>query len=266
MGNLYVVGDTHQSVDIHKLNSRLFPIGNELTKDDILVILGDAGFVWSYGKEAKGEEKFWRDWIESKPWTTFCVLGNHENYDAIEELPIVEFGGAPARQLSKSVFYAETGTIYNLCGAKCLVMNGADSTDIVVDGEQYRKEGISWWRQEQITQEDVNKGLIALARSNDKVDFVFSHTGGTEVCKQLGYKSYPSDFMLDQILYTVEYSDNENISDNAPRHYCGHYHRDKRIDNTRIVYNDILLIYGGDEIDRGSICNITEDRWKYEER
>lgn len=53
MGRLFCCGDTHQNIDIHKLNSTNFKIGNELTKEDIIVILGDASFVWSYGVEAE---------------------------------------------------------------------------------------------------------------------------------------------------------------------------------------------------------------------
>lgn len=32
------LGDTHQSVDIHKLSSSAFKVGKDLTKEDILII------------------------------------------------------------------------------------------------------------------------------------------------------------------------------------------------------------------------------------
>lgn len=201
-----------------------------MTKEDIVVIMGDAGFVWD-GSET---DKYWQDFLDKKPWTTFCVLGNHEAYPLIEKLPIVDFHGTLARKVNDSIYYAISGEVYNLCGKKCLVVNGADSHDKV-----FRKEGISWWAQEKITQDDVNKALITLAQYNDKVDFIFSHTGGTEVCKMLGFSPTSSDFMLDLVLNTAEYDE----------HFCGHYHVDKLCDKSRILYNDIMLIASSDEDD-----------------
>lgn len=54
MSKLFVTGDTHGGIDMSKLNSRHFR-NTDLTKEDILVVMGDAGFVWNGG----GEEKFW---------------------------------------------------------------------------------------------------------------------------------------------------------------------------------------------------------------
>lgn len=241
MKHLYITGDTHGGLDMSKLNSRHFK-AQDLTKDDILVILGDAGFVWC----DCGTERFWRKFLDNKPWTTFCVLGNHENYDEIEKLPIVEFCGAPAYKVSDSIYYAMTGKVYTICGKKCLVVNGADSHDIYnEDGSLYRKPHISWWEQEKITQEDVDVALVNLAKHNDKVDFVFSHTGGSEVCKLLGYTPTPSDYNLDQVLNVATYN----------RHFCGHYHIDKfcggadRKAASRILYDDVMLIAMEDEND-----------------
>ena len=106
-------------------------------------------------------------------------------------------------------------------------VNGADSHD-----KAFRKEGKSWWAQEKITQDDANKALITLTQHNDKVDFVFTHTGGTEVCKMLGFSPTSSDFMLDLVLNTAEYDE----------HFCGHYHVDKLIDKTRVLYDDVMMI------------------------
>ena len=146
MSKLFITGDIHQSIDIHKLNSFNFKIGNELTKDDILVIAGDAGLVWSYGAEAKGEEKYWRDWINDKPWTTFCVLGNHEAYSLIEKFPIVEFCGAPARKLVilftmqlvvKSIHYVERNVlllmeqIHEIKNGENLIFHGGNKNKLL---------------------------------------------------------------------------------------------------------------------------------------
>lgn len=227
-GRLFITGDTHQNIDIHKLNSKKFSIGNELSKQDILVITGDAGFVWSCGLEANGEEKFWRNWIDKKPWTTFCTLGNHECYNFIETFPIVEFCGGKARKISDSIYYEIRGEIYNLNGKICLSLGGAESID-----KKFRKEGISWWPQEQITEDDIRRARKNLKRYSYKVDYIFTHTGGINVSSFLGFTPTISDVRLDEILHEIEYS----------HHYCGHYHVDMNVDEkTRILYNDILEI------------------------
>lgn len=227
-GRLFVTGDIHQSVDIHKLSSSNFKIKNDLTKNDILVITGDIGLVWNYGQTPFGEEKYWRNWLNNKPWTTFCTLGNHEAYNLIETFPIVEFYGGRARKITDSIYYEIRGEIYNLNGKICLSLGGAESID-----KEFRKEGISWWPQEQITEDDIRRARKNLKRYNYKVDYIFTHTGGINVSSFLGFTPTISDVRLDEILREIEYS----------RHYCGHYHVDMNVDEkTRILYDDILEI------------------------
>ena len=225
MGRLFCCGDTHQDIDIHKLNSTNFKIGNELTKEDIMVILGDWGAIWS--GDCRDDKML--NWWKNRNWTTFVVLGNHCNYNAIKKLPTVEKFCGPVWNPCESVFIAQTGNIYNLNGKTCLVINGADSQD-----KNLRKEGISWWPEEQITEEDIQKAKFNLKRYNNKVDYLLTHTGGVNVCASLGFKPTISDVRLSQILNTFQYD----------YHYLGHYHVDRIIDNkTRIFYNDIKEIY-----------------------
>ena len=192
--------------------------------------MGDWGAIWT----GNSKDDWLLDWWNDKPWTTFVVLGNHCNYNAIEKLPVITKFGAKVWTPRDSIFIAQTGNIYNLCGKKCLVINGADSHD-----KAFRKEGVSRWAQERITQNDINKALISLAQHGDEVDFIFSHTGGTEVNRMLGFKPTHSDFMLDLVLNTVDY-------DYA---YCGHYHVNKLCDKSHILYNDIMLIASSDKDD-----------------
>lgn len=227
MARLFVTGDTHGGLDMSKLNSRHFKC-NDLTKEDILVIMGDAGFIWA----DSSQERFWQKFLNDKPWTTFCVLGNHENYDRVEQLPTTTFGGEECYQVSDSIYYAMTGKIYHLCGQDCLVMNGADSHDIFIDGKRYRHPHTSWWEQEQITEKDVEIAKTNLSVYRGTVDYVFSHTGGTKICNFLGFKSTVSDLMLDKVL-------NETI---YKQHYCGHYHVDKVTPDGIILYDDVRMI------------------------
>lgn len=225
MGRLFITGDTHGDIDIYKLTTKAFPLQKELTKDDTLVILGDAGFCWDGGKQ----DAYIQRWFNEKTFTTLVVDGNHENHDLIAALPIVEKFGSEVRQVNDSIFYAIRGEVYTINGKKCMCVGGADSHD-----KALRKEGKSWWEGEQIKEIDVLRAVSYLWNNEDtKIDYLFTHTGGSEVCKQLGFAPTVSDEWLDKILEAARYS----------KHYLGHYHLDKWIGDSRIVYNDIIEPY-----------------------
>lgn len=232
MSRLFITGDTHGNIDIEKLSPHRFCYDG-LTKDDILVVLGDWGGIW-YGNDRDNKMIKW--WA-NKPWTTFCVLGNHCNYDAIEQLPCdIKFGDT-VYKVADNVFLAHSGKVYDLLGKKCLVINGADSHDIFItnyNGEKirYRYPHISWWEQEQITEEDIEAAKINLQKYNNSVDFVFTHTGGEETCAYLGFKPTISDIRLSQILNSTIYE----------KHFCGHYHKDINTSGARVLYDDIMMI------------------------
>ena len=219
MGRVFITGDTHQSLDINKLNSKNFPLNSILTKDDILIICGDWGCIW----DGSGEDKYWQNWYEKKNFTTFVVLGNHENYDLIQNYPIVQFCGGRARKVSDSVYLEIRGEVYNFNGKTFLSFGGADSTD-----KHLRKEGESWWSGERITGEDLENARRNV-KKYDYIDYVITHTGGSEVNRFIGFEPSESDKILDQILSEIKYG----------THYCGHYHVDLYYLNHRIIYDDV---------------------------
>lgn len=230
MGRLIVTGDTHGLYDYKKIMNFDQYFGDNLDKSDIFVVLGDWGAIW-YDGSRQFQGMNYNDYIvethwEKRPWTTFVVLGNHENYQEIAKYPIVNFCGAAAIKFNDSVYGAITGEVYNLNGYYCLAVNGADSHD-----RAFRTEGRDWWPQERISEEEMQKAMSA-GYNWKVVDFIFSHTGGSEVCSWFGFKPTISDERLDKILESVKHK----------THFCGHYHCDKIIDKTRILYNDIVEI------------------------
>lgn len=223
---LFITGDCHGDIDIKKLTVAQFAIQKELTKNDIVIVMGDWGAIW-YGNR---KDNYMLNWWDNKPWTTFVVLGNHENWNAIEQLPITDKFDNIVYQAGKSVFLAHSGLIYNLMDRKCLVVNGADSHD-----KEWRKEGISWWPQEQITEADYRRAAASLEKVDNKIDYLFTHTGGSTIAAALGFNPTPSDKWLDKVMDKIENYDYT--------HYCGHYHVDRILSrNSRILYNDIVLI------------------------
>lgn len=166
--------------------------------------------------------------FKKKRWTTFCTLGNHEAYSLIESYPIVDFCGGKARKITDSLYYEIRGEIYNFNGKTFLSLGGADSYD-----KAWRKPDISWWKQETIIPQDIDKTLENLDKYNGKVDYILTHTGGSEVAINCGYLPTISDKRLDLILGLAQFK----------QHFCGHYHCDKIVnEHSRILYNDILEI------------------------
>lgn len=92
---IYVTGDTHGgqphgffSIDgfMRRFNTASFPEQKAMRKEDYVVICGDFGGVWDVNRfkvQESPEEKNALNWLESKPFTTLFVPGNHENYDRL---------------------------------------------------------------------------------------------------------------------------------------------------------------------------------------
>ena len=81
---IYITGDTHQDIDVHKLSSRAFPLGKTLKRNDYVVVCGDFGCIW----HGDNRDDYWLDWYESKPWTTLFVDGNHENHEVLSNMEV----------------------------------------------------------------------------------------------------------------------------------------------------------------------------------
>lgn len=222
MNRIFVTGDTHGTNDIYKLTNKNFPIQEELDKSDVLCIAGDAAICWTGGNTDKQLQK----WYEDKPFTTLVIDGNHEGHELLSKLPIIKKFKGKVRKVSDSVFYAIRGEIYTINGKKILTLGGAESTD-----KQYRIEGYSWWKDEEITVKDFTRAIDNLERENFKVDYFITHTGGGEVARNLGFLPTNCDKYVSFFLDTLR----------GTPHYCGHYHVDRIINKqSRILFDDII--------------------------
>ena len=85
---VYLTGDTHGDLDRFR-HGRLRWLG----KRDIVVVLGDFGFVW----DGSAEEQKKLDWLRKRPYTLLFLDGSHENYDLLAQYPETErVGGCRA--------------------------------------------------------------------------------------------------------------------------------------------------------------------------
>ena len=223
MGMIYFTGDTHGDTDIHKLNAKNFPIQAELTKDDFMVICGDFGLVWNNDSS----DRFWRKWLEDKPFTTLFIDGNHENFDLLQKYPIEEWRGGKVQRIMPSVLHLMRGQVFEIDGKRIFTMGGATSHD-----QQFRREGFSWWPQELPSEDECNEAIKNLLAVDFKVDIAVTHCAPTSL-QTIISPSYTPDSLtafLDMINNRLEFK----------RWYIGHYHEDRSLGKYRLIYNDIL--------------------------
>lgn len=167
---IYVIGDLHGDYDL--IDAKLVDQRKLVAKHNVLFVAGDAGFINSY--ETKDSILQRKQYLNKIPFIVIAVLGNHENYDIIEKLPIVElFGGKCYKEDGVDVYYALNGQIFDIDGTKFFTYNGGLSIDKEKRLEYEEKYGVKlWWEQEVNVDgfDDAFKKIIT-----QKIDYVITH-------------------------------------------------------------------------------------------
>lgn len=228
MNMIYVTGDTHG----HFERIVEFCQKNKTSKDDIMIILGDAGINY-YGSGDRSRKKK----LQKLPITLFCIHGNHEQRpEAIDTYRLDDFCGGKVyiEDAFPDIKFAKDGQIYDFEGKEFVVIGGAYSVD-----KFYRiARGVNWFLNEQPSAEIKAEVEAALDAREWTVYGVMSHT-----CP---VKYEPTEVFLAMIdQSTVDKSTEEwldSIEDklNYEKWYCGHYHTEKLIDKLRFMFEDIV--------------------------
>lgn len=251
---IYITGDTHG--DLTRFSSHAFPEQTNMTKDDYVIICGDFGGVWTRDQESK-DESGWLDYLDSKPFTLLFVSGNHENFDRLLQYPEKEWNGGLVNEIRPSIFHLRRGQIFTLQGKKFFTFGGARSHDIdggileltdplcrhkqrfaYLEGKHCRINHLSWWKEEEPTQEEMELGLRNLESANWSVDFVITHDCPTSVLIQYYGSSdsaepYELTSYLEDIKQKLDYK----------KWFFGHHHDNKAItDKDLMLYEQIVQI------------------------
>lgn len=64
-------------------------------------------------------------WLDSKPFTTLWIDGNHENFDLLKKQKITKWHGGNIQRIQPSVIHLMRGQIYELEGLKIFTFGGA---------------------------------------------------------------------------------------------------------------------------------------------
>ena len=133
--NVYLTGDTHGRFE----RIACFCRDNHTTREDVLIILGDAGVNYCLNHL---NEKL-KQYIAPMPITLLCIHGNHEarSTAVLGYEPVERFGGTVmAQRKYPSLLFALGGEVYGLDDRSCIAIGGAYSID-----KQYRLlRGAAW--------------------------------------------------------------------------------------------------------------------------
>lgn len=229
--NYYLTGDTHGSFK----RVEDFCKAYQTSKDDVLIILGDAGFNYYLDER----DKRGKDHAASLPITLLCVHGNHEERPFnIKTYSTKQWndGLVYYEEEYPSILFAKDGEFFSFNGKKTVVLGGAYSVD-----KFYRmRMGWKYFPSEIPTKEMMDEAERNLSLNGWEVDYVLSHT--------VPLKYEPTEFFirgLDQTTVdkTVEIwleSIEEKL--NYKHWYAGHYHHYKDIDKLTIMFTEYKLL------------------------
>lgn len=237
---IFATGDTHGG--FQRFSTKTFPEQKEMTRNDCVIICGDFGGVWN----RSDQENYWLDWLEEKPFTTLFVDGNHENFDAIDALPVEEWHGGKIHRVRPHVIHLMRGQVFEIEGHTFFTMGGAASHDIqdgILDPaapdferaywfkrrlrQVFRVKGVSWWEEEMPSQEEYAEAERNLERIGWKVDYIITHCCPTSIQQKID-PSFTPDTLTDF---------HQRIKQLCDFHYWlfGHYHDNRKFDERFVL-------------------------------
>lgn len=203
-----------------------------LLESDVLLIAGDAGYVWdrNYPWSLETLEQLF-------PGTVAFIDGNHENYALLAGLPEERWNGGRVHRAGERVFHLMRGEIYRIYGHTVFTFGGARSVD-----RDQRQEGKDWWPEEEPTAEELAWGRRQLLAHREEIQYVVTHeTPRLARAAITRRKAIAEDYRLPEAL-----EEWYRILEGAPsfrQWYFGHLHADQRITKQlRGVHNDVLVL------------------------
>ena len=239
---IFLTGDSHRTIDLRKL-IKFNDENPNLTKEDLVIILGDAGIVWN---ELNDDFHALVQTYENFNFSTAYILGNHEDYDLLKTFPKEVWNGGIVRRISDSIIQLENGEIFNINNKNFFVMGGAESID-----KHLREKGKTWWPQEIPSTEQRLRAIQNFLISEvveGFPDYMLTHTPPAAIIQQMHY-SYLSkcDEYSKWLNYFLSLEDEYGME-----WYCGHMHEDITVsnpyckfnsNNVKIAVSEVNLLY-----------------------
>lgn len=225
--------------DTHGWFGRIYEFCEEhnTTKEDILIILGDAGinyYLSDRDHRIKGE-------LTQLPITLFCIHGNHEERPCnISGYKEKEWHGGMIsyEENYPNIIFAQDGEIYDFDGKKAIVIGGAYSVD-----KLYRLSvKAPWFESEQPDAEIKSKVEERLKKEHWKVDYVLSHTTPLSFEPREAFLSNIDQSKVDKS--TEVWLEKIECRLAYERWYAGHFHVNWNLDSVQILFEGYLELGG----------------------
>lgn len=230
---IYLTGDIHGMVDDpERFDVWSFPEGEELTRDDYLIVLGDFGMPY----DTLEDESDLRD-LAMKPWTTLFIDGNHERHDYLASLLESEWHGGVVHKYPryKNIIHLMRGEVYEIDGYRFFCMGGAQSMDKAI-----QQEWGTWFPEELPDDAEYTNALDNLAKNDWQVDFVLTHTCANRMLES----ALGNNGLLNGEIITDELTDFlDDLEDRLQyKHwFFGHFHNDCELDDGHtVLYQSIV--------------------------
>ncbi len=218
---VFVTGDLH--ADLSRLTG---PSTRRLRKGDVLLVCGDFGFIW----DGSTAEKRRLERLTRLRYTIAFVDGRHENFDLLQQYPLVEWNGGTARQINERVYHLQRGQIYTIEGRTYFTFGGGESDD-----KEFRIPGESWWQAELPTEEDMLAARERLEAHGNRVDCIITHMPSIKSRARLDTRAGADGVSI--FLGGLE----DTVT--CQRWYFGSLHMDKALSaQRRAVFRDVLPI------------------------
>lgn len=225
---IFITGDTHG--DFSRVYSLFHKYG--VCRNDILIILGDAGINYYGGKR----DKMLKEQLRDLPITIFAIHGNHERRPGtIPTYKEVRWHNGIVYKEDEypNILFAKDGEIYNFDGIKAIAIGGAYSVD-----KYYRlMQGYNWWADEQPDEDIKARVEQTLSDNKNKIDVVLSHTSPTQYIPTEMFIEGVDQSIVDRS--TEDWLKELESKIQYQKWYCGHYHTNKSIDKVRFLFDII---------------------------
>ncbi len=221
---IYITGDTHG--DISRFQDRKL---RKLTAEDIIIVCGDFGFLWSGGTEERKKLKI----LAKKKYTIAFVDGAHENFGRIEACPVENWNGGTIHRIAPNIIHLMRGQYYNIQGKTVFTMGGGESESSEFD------DNSKWWGRSLPNKAELITGAANFDVYGGKVDAVITYEPSTKLKSilsdqyKLGTMSHINalNAFLDKLMEDVEYK----------KWFFGYFHLDKQITSKiHAVYENII--------------------------
>ena len=223
---IYITGDMHGD------ESRLYDKEwRKLKAGDILIVLGDFGFLWNDTERERQALKY----LGTRKFTVCFLDGTHENFDLIKKSRVTYWKGGKVHRISDKLLHLMRGQIFNIDGIKFFAFGGGESVD-----KDEKSEHNKWWRNELPSPNEMAMGATMLDEEDCKVDYILTHEPPSRVKSAMLLRKGQSDRVNKLNGFFEEVANTCSFS----HWYFGSMHEDRQVTPKHTcVFNKLIPIY-----------------------